>query len=118
MGEQPDDIAVLAVELKLHLRLVLFEVLRAHDSILLSFSPSAPAGPNAAATRAPAGSSTAGSASPSRSAGSSRSAGATGTARAAARVTFTNEYRCTGLGPCSARAATCSSVTYPLCRSK
>jgi len=30
VAEQPDDVAVLAVELQLHLRLVLLEILRAH----------------------------------------------------------------------------------------
>src|SRR6202034_4711942 len=34
MGEQADDVPVLAVELQLHLRFVLLQVLRAHGSIL------------------------------------------------------------------------------------
>src|SRR5450756_1798398 len=32
VGEQPDDVAILAIELKLHLGLVLLQVLRAHGS--------------------------------------------------------------------------------------
>src|SRR5215472_37829 len=42
MGEQADNVAVLAVELQLHLRFVLFQVFRAHDSPSPSTLPNSP----------------------------------------------------------------------------
>src|SRR4029077_8972231 len=108
VGEQPDHVAVLAVELKLHLGLVLLKVLRAHELILLSFSPFVPVRTRSAAST--------GSTSTMSSIGSTGSIRA-GPAWTATRFTFTNEYRWTADGPCSVRARSCSSVLYPLCRS-
>src|SRR5579859_740908 len=84
VAEKADHIAVLAIELELHLRLVLLQVLGAHDSILPSSSVAFMAG----------------------SGWNIR------------RRTLTNERRCSGHGPYSSSARTCSSVEYPLCRSK
>src|SRR6266851_5124033 len=124
--EEPDDVAVFAIELQLHLGLVLLEILRAH------VLPSAAAGASGAssvpsalpATGAVAGgsainstigpwpSSSIASTEPSASTtppGWSRSSAGTTTPALLASFsrdeTFTNERRCTGLGPQASRAA-------------
>src|SRR5581483_7660153 len=76
MREQPDYVAVLPIELQLHLGLILLKVLRAHESILLSSAQTTPGG--------------------------------------LTRRTLTKDRRCSGQGPCSSSARTCSSVEYPL----
>src|SRR5215813_8071386 len=98
--EEPDDVAVLAIELQLHLGLVLLEILRAH--VL----------PSAASTIGPWPASSIASTEPSASTtppGWSRSSSGITTPSAVASFsrdeTLTNERRCSGLGPHASRAA-------------
>src|ERR1022692_174142 len=126
MGEEADDVAVLAIELELHLGLVLLEVLRAH--VLPSAEAGARAGGSASALPCPGAAggesainSTIGLSPPSSTASTEPSARTTpparsrfsaGTTKPPARLapsiladTFTNERRCTGLAPQSSSAA-------------
>src|SRR3712207_557376 len=88
VGELADDVPVLAIELQLHLGLVLLEVLGAHlgspDTGRMAPSSTMPAGPVSWS---------------SRSACASR-----------ARTTLMNRIRCSGQGPWRSRAALCASV--------
>src|SRR5687767_12137735 len=92
VGELPHDVPVLAIELQLHLGLVLLEVLGAHRSSsgarpsTSDMSPSSTM-PTGAVTWTP------------RAACASR-----------ALRTLTNRIRCSGHGPCRSRAALCTSV--------
>src|SRR5690242_17847146 len=83
VGELGHDVPVLLVERELHLGLVLLEILGAHGSNPPSPASDGPTGSSSLWTRA--------FGSPNREAHAPR--------------TFTNEYRCTGLGPCSSSAA-------------
>src|SRR3954454_14923381 len=93
--EDADDVAVLPVEVELHLGLVLLEILGAHRRTSYR---SAWSGVMAAAS----------SGSQSSSWGSRLRGGVS--VIPAARRTFTNLIRCTGLGPCSSSASVCSAV--------
>src|SRR4051812_790627 len=88
VGELPDDVAVLAIELQLHLGLVLLEVLGAHrTSPGTGLMRSSSTMPTPAVTWSP------------RAAWESR-----------ALRTFTKRRRCSGQGPCRSSAALCTSV--------
>src|SRR4051812_34507638 len=113
VGEQPHHVAVLAIELKLHLGLVLFEILRAHPRLAIIWLPSsAPVMTSLFPTDRPAASSAASSAVTSNDASSTSVSPCVGSPAAAATLTYEN--RCSGQGPCSRSAAPCSGVTYPL----
>src|SRR5690349_11586210 len=101
--EDPDHVAVLAIERELHLGLVLLEILGAH-----AVSPRSPRDPLLPTLVLTTRSSTEGSlVSTSSTVGSSDGSAS----RPAARRTFTNRMRCWGQGPCSSRAALWTSVT-------
>src|SRR5437868_6111376 len=89
VGEQPDDIAVLAVKLQLHLGFILLEILCAHRVL-----PVAPVPLSASL----------GNADP--------------PPIVAHLSTVTNEKRWCAHGPWSASARRCRGVTYPLCSAK
>src|ERR1700683_1934254 len=105
--EQPDDVAVLAIELELHLGLVLLEIFRAHvlpsdeaGARARSNSTIGPSGPPAQTGVSSASSTNIPSASPSSASIPSARYGS-----ASLLDTLTNERRWTLLGPCSSSAA-------------
>src|SRR3954463_9575631 len=91
--EDADDVAVLPIEVELHLGLVLLEILGAHEDTSCRVT--------GVSRRAASGSKS--------SSWGSRLRGSASMIPAARR-TLTNRIRCTGLGPSSLRAAACSSV--------
>src|SRR5207248_1294553 len=117
VGEQPHDIPVLAIELQLHLGLVLLEIFRAHGlhsdqattgataqmrSTIGQFSW--PASLQAASCSKPPPTSPA--ASPPRS----PHAACGPLSPQVTLLTFTNERRCSGHGPCAPSALMCAGV--------
>src|ERR1700722_8085026 len=106
MAEQPDHVPVLAVELELHLGLVLLEILRTHllpPSSRMCSSMTSTIGPLCRFSGAPSWPA-ASAASVANSVANSGASSAPSGRSCRRPPTFTNERRCSGLGPCRARA--------------
>src|SRR6185369_3110840 len=111
VGELADDVAILPIELQLHLGFVFFEIFGAH-----SVPPSMP--PRRPSTAGPPWLTKAARVTVLRRRRPAEPTTLSGLRPVSAAATFAYEKRCCVHGPCSLSASECSSGAYPLCSAK